>query len=651
MNNTFSARYRRAAELLPFRADFEERVLERASAGEKPRRLSPSARIPVKIRRAAEIAGLAACLVLAVLCISTLFRGGAVKLPHSTGSVSVRVVGNPDLPVRVPMTWEEAEEQALFDEADAVFSGRVQKLETLELDVGGELTYRSRVTVLVDRTWKGEAAAGEMVSLLLPYAVHGESGETEIINRLSEGTKALFLAQTHTEEDVLSNDKGTLALMDTAAYGLKDDRYLILRGAEGEAVLCPGAYPSLPERSSYAEAEALADRLTRQKLTVATISASASATTTSTAAGAVEETKNITTVSSTSMSTKPATTTSPPTNSPSKPLASDKMNGIALGNWKLTNYLFFQDDCLIDGQTRTKSSFDYTNSEPFLNEFYDYCRIQYLNGRYIFFARHETTSAFGIYSVKPDGSDLQEDEGLLSDDDGYAIYGDYVYRFYSGYGVENKIYIRRIRVFPTMGESYEDVTTLYGYAHRGPMYMEGDFLYTTFVDNDANNEERLSIGRIDMRDYSFKIVPTKNMDGTFIPYDGWFYYHAYEQPIHIPGYPQPGYNQFRRMRYDGTEDQLLWEDKEITSAMNGERWSLFEGKLVCIWKNQLITVNIDGSNRQSYSCPCDSYVRLCGYAEGWLYFEERGPYGTDNPLIQRIHLDGSDRQSFSHPMW
>ena len=28
MNNTFSARYRRAAELLPFRADFEERVLE-----------------------------------------------------------------------------------------------------------------------------------------------------------------------------------------------------------------------------------------------------------------------------------------------------------------------------------------------------------------------------------------------------------------------------------------------------------------------------------------------------------------------------------------------------------------------------------------------------------------------------------------------
>ena len=131
-----------------------------------------------------------------------------MKLPHSTGSVSARVVGNPDLPVRVPMTWEEAEEQALFDEADAVFSGRVQKLETLELDVGGELTYRSRVTVLVNRTWKGEAAAGEMVSLLLPYAVHGESGETEIINRLSEGMKALFLAQTHTEEDVLSNDKG-----------------------------------------------------------------------------------------------------------------------------------------------------------------------------------------------------------------------------------------------------------------------------------------------------------------------------------------------------------------------------------------------------------------------------------------------------------
>ena len=315
MNNTFSARYRRAAELLPFRADFEERVLERASAGKKPRRLSPSARIPVKIRRAAEIAGLAACLVLAVLCISTLFRGGAVKLPHSTGSVSVRVVGNPDLPVRVPMTWEEAEEQALFDEADAVFSGRVQKLETLELDVGGELTYRSRVTVLVDRTWKGEAAAGETVSLLLPYAVHGESGETEIINRLSEGMKALFLAQTHTEEDVLSNDKGTLALMDTAAYGLKDDRYLILRGAEGEAVLCPGAYPSLPERSSYAEAEALADRLTRQKLTVATISASTSATTTSTAA----ETTTTMSVSSTAItatSWKPAVITTSPAKTP-----------------------------------------------------------------------------------------------------------------------------------------------------------------------------------------------------------------------------------------------------------------------------------------------------------------------------------------------
>ena len=76
MNNTFSARYRRAAELLPFRADFEERVLERASAGEKPRRLSPSARIPVKIRRAAEIAGLAACLVL-VVCLGLAMPGWA----------------------------------------------------------------------------------------------------------------------------------------------------------------------------------------------------------------------------------------------------------------------------------------------------------------------------------------------------------------------------------------------------------------------------------------------------------------------------------------------------------------------------------------------------------------------------------------------
>ena len=282
MNDAFSIRYRAVAERLPFSADFEERVLKRAMAGEKPRPLSPLTRIPAKARRAAGIAALAACLVLAVLCLVPLFRGGTVKLPHSTGSVSVRVVGNPDLPVRAPMTWETAEEQALFDGADAVFSGRVQKLETLELEVGGELSYRSRAAVLVDRVWKGEAHAGETVSILLPYAVHGESGETEIINRLAEGTKALFLAQTYTEEDVLSNDEGTLALMDLAAYGLRDDRHLILRGENGEAVCCPGTYPSLPEGAAYAQAEALADRLTGPKLTVATISTSASATAAST---------------------------------------------------------------------------------------------------------------------------------------------------------------------------------------------------------------------------------------------------------------------------------------------------------------------------------------------------------------------------------
>ena len=50
MNETI---YCQAMEHIRFRPDGEQELLRRVHAGEKPRRLSPSARIPVKIRRAA----------------------------------------------------------------------------------------------------------------------------------------------------------------------------------------------------------------------------------------------------------------------------------------------------------------------------------------------------------------------------------------------------------------------------------------------------------------------------------------------------------------------------------------------------------------------------------------------------------------------
>lgn len=648
MNNTFSARYRRAAELLPFRADFEERVLERASAGEKPRRLSPSARIPVKIRRAAEIAGLAACLVLAVLCISTLFRGGAVKLPHSTGSVSVRVVGNPDLPVRVPMTWEEAEEQALFDEADAVFSGRVQKLETLELDVGGELTYRSRVTVLVDRTWKGEAAAGEMVSLLLPYAVHGESGETEIINRLSEGMKALFLAQTHTEEDVLSNDKGTLALMDTAAYGLKDDRYLILRGAEGEAVLCPGAYPSLPERSSYAEAEALADRLTRQKLTVATISASTSATTTSTAA---ETTTTIGVATTTRSKTTAATT---PT---TQPVVSDMAD----------KYYYYTD--------LTKGRFNRIDDAGLIQEvtfdFLPGSRYQtWSDGQWIYYVAgcFKAGDEEGLCRSRADGSG---GEWVMRGNFSNAVFyknKDYEKLVFSSGSTENgKPFSGFTKSLYVMDKDGKNLKELCANPYK-KIVADADALYAF-----SSNAEGYQLYRISIEDGKQTLLYSQpsgteeiKCEEFYEPlvHEGWIYYYEsyYAGGIKDDSYNNP--DRLVRIRTDGTDKMIIHQDTnsgDIGTDGNCLYFNQYKKEWVIYGEFYRNYLKVD-----LYSVPLDNItaeptaIKLpAGHPDardldrseffsiknGWIYYSY-GDVGPENSYLctRRIRVDGSEQQ-------
>lgn len=646
MNDAFSIRYRAVAERLPFSADFEERVLKRAMAGEKPRPLSPLARIPAKARRAAGIAALAACLVLAVLCLVPLFRGGTVKLPHSTGSVSVRVVGDPDLPGRAPMTWETAEEQALFDGADAVFSGRVQKLETLELEVGGELSYRSRAAVLVDRAWKGEAHAGETVSILLPYAVHGESGETEIINRLAEGTKALFLAQTYTEEDVLSNDKGTLALMDLAAYGLRDDRHLILRGENGEAVCCPGTYPSLPEGAAYAQAEALADRLTGPKLTVATISTSASATATST------NTLTGTTTTGGAKTTQSKTTaaTTPTTAAPIMERAENYYYGEIASGGLLGEplYRIAEDGSMI--------------RLPIENSLHSF----WTDGAWLFSHECDSSSAekSGIFRYKADGTGQQ--------------------KIFDGY---------------TMAYTFNKNSILFS---SQPDYARGDYasswdqsLYS--MDKDGNNRKEVyrcektqkivrlaadennayaivaspmctKIIQISLSNGSAKTIYTTDASSEFVICtsvatdkllvdNGWLYFFEC-LPVDSPDYPMNPMRRLVRMRTDGTGKTMLVKD-----VFRGTTPEFYGGRVYFIYSDGtnegLFSLSLDNlAEKPAYfplKFPSGKTCSLSGFqfCGDYLYYQysikEKDAYGvllTNGSGIGRVRPDGSKAQLF-----
>ena len=203
--------------------------------------------------------GAAACLCLLLASIPLFGRGGEeIALSAASGGVTARYVESaPDVSSKADLVWLSEEE--LFTEWDtAIFKGTVTRIRNIRLDFDGEAAYRAVAEIAVEKVYRGDCAAGETVSILLPCPV--SSGiwveDTETASAMREGMTGIFMPMAYGADSVWQQNGATLALRDLAPYGLADGLRWVFLETEDGLLFAREAYESAAGAETLGEIEA-----------------------------------------------------------------------------------------------------------------------------------------------------------------------------------------------------------------------------------------------------------------------------------------------------------------------------------------------------------------------------------------------------------
>lgn len=224
-----------------------ELVSAELPADKKPRR--------VRLRLAAAAA---ACLAAAILGVYFTSAGGRIELSRASHGAEVRYLRRaPRLAAPAADLAFLSEEELFFECGTAIFRGEIVGLDNIVIELGGEKFYRAVARISVSRALRGEFAAGDTVSLLLPAPV-GTDVRTEdcgTTEAMSVGAEGIFMARPYTGEAFLECGGSRLALADIAECGLPDgERFAFISGG-GSLVFSRAAYPSIENAASLDEIE------------------------------------------------------------------------------------------------------------------------------------------------------------------------------------------------------------------------------------------------------------------------------------------------------------------------------------------------------------------------------------------------------------
>lgn len=206
-------------------------------------------------------AAAAACLVIAAIFVFEVFTTGErIPLSASTG-VTVRYV---DL---VPNVVSSKGELVYLTEGElfhhprwelSAFRGAATQIDNIVLDFDGDTAYRAIAQIEVSRVYQGDMAAGDTVSVLLPYAVGTGTWaeDTDVSGAMRAGMEGIFIPIAYAEDAAWQQNNGTLYLRDLAPYGLADGhRWVFLETGSG-LLYAREAYPGADGAATLDDIEA-----------------------------------------------------------------------------------------------------------------------------------------------------------------------------------------------------------------------------------------------------------------------------------------------------------------------------------------------------------------------------------------------------------
>lgn len=232
---TVSQSYKAAMEHLAFSPALEADILARlqASAARKPQ----AKRVMLPLSLAAGTALLAGGAIALFSVNPSLFHPGQSELSTAASQSQ----GNDHELVYL------TEEEIFHKRSTLIFMGTITELYNIS-------DSRSIAKIQVEKSYRGDAAAGDTISILLPISFGTDYGVTdhELLYRLKTGMRGIFMPVRYQEGAAI-----TLPGEDPAVYYVFPDgiRYLFLEQTE-RILYAKEAYPSLQDATTLNQVEA-----------------------------------------------------------------------------------------------------------------------------------------------------------------------------------------------------------------------------------------------------------------------------------------------------------------------------------------------------------------------------------------------------------
>ncbi len=191
----------------------------------------------------------AACLCLAVAIAvvtpSLMGRSGQLPISRYSGNVSIQYTHKAkfDKPTENMMPYYTEDE--LFQMADCIFSGKIEKIQNIEIDFDGERVYKSLITILPDRFYKGDSKQASITVLAAPIDRYREVTDEDLLSTLKEGEYGVFLANAVAVGTVLSDNNCSFDASEICdARFIDSTRFAFIRSEDAVTRYCDTISPT-----------------------------------------------------------------------------------------------------------------------------------------------------------------------------------------------------------------------------------------------------------------------------------------------------------------------------------------------------------------------------------------------------------------------
>lgn len=154
----------------------------------------------------------------------------------------------------VPLT-----ETQIFEECNtSILKGVVTKIQNIKVVIGGEVDYRSIITVRIQKVFRGDEKVDSEITILCPMAITGdyEAEDNEVLSKLKVNSVGIFMPEKYRANSIEEGGKGEkLYLSELAKYGFMDGMRFAFIESDNGIVYEEQTFRSLKQNPTFNDIE------------------------------------------------------------------------------------------------------------------------------------------------------------------------------------------------------------------------------------------------------------------------------------------------------------------------------------------------------------------------------------------------------------